>query len=31
MIDTIITFLAGAWVGALTTIFTRALFARGNT
>ena len=30
MIDTIITFLAGAWFGALTTIFTLALFTRGN-
>ena len=30
MIDTIITFLAGAWFGALTTIFTLALFARGT-
>ena len=29
MIDTIITFLAGAWFGALLTIFTLALFARG--
>lgn len=30
MIDTIITFLAGAWFGALITIFTLALLARGN-
>ena len=30
MIDTIITFFAGAWFGALTTIFTLALLARGN-
>ena len=30
MIDTIITFLAGAWFGALITIITLALL-RGNT
>lgn len=31
MIDTIITFFAGVWFGALLTIFTLALLSRGNT
>lgn len=31
MIDTIITFLVGAWFGALITIFTLALLSRGDT